>query len=270
MKFIYTFLFIIATLGLKSQNPKIIAHRGASGYCPENTISSVKKALEIGVDLVEIDVHLSKDGEVVVIHDETIDRTTNGEGLIADYTLEELKKLDAGTWFGEDFEGEQIPTFREVLELCNGNAILLIEVKKGKGYYENIEAKCWQIIQELGAEDWVEFQSFYDYSLVQMELAKVSVPKHKLLVGVYPGLPIYVDQQLKFGNYFNKNEIEVDGVNPNLKFVSKAFLNKLNEKSLSTYVWTVNELDDMQKLIDCGVDGIITNYPKELKELINE
>ena len=253
-----------------AQNPKIIAHRGASGYCPENTLSAVQKALNIGVDLVEIDIHLSKDGEVVVIHDETLDRTTDGEGLVEDFTLEELRKLDAGTWFDEKFKGEQIPTLEEVLKLCIGKAIVLIEVKKGKDYYKEIEAKSWKIIQELGAEEWVEFQSFYDHSLYQMELANITVPIHKLVVGVYPGLPLYIDQKLKFGNYFNKNEISINGLNPNVKFVTKAFMNRINSESLSTYVWTVNEIDEMHKLIGCGVDGIITNYPLELKELLNE
>lgn len=253
-----------------AQQPKIIAHRGASGYCPENTISSFKKALEIGVDLIEIDIHLSSDGKVVVIHDETIDRTTDGKGYVYDYTFEELKKLDAGIWFDSTFAETRIPSFEEVLQLCVGKCPLLIEVKKGKDYYPDIEQKAWDIIRKYNAEDWVEFQSFYDYSLEQMQTIGVSAPIYKLLLGIYPGFPIYIDHSLKAGNFFNKNKVKVSGVNPNENFFNSAFYNRIKRENLSTYIWTVNDEKKMKKFIDNKVDGIITNYPKELKELLNE
>lgn len=263
-------ILLLLPFMLFAQNTKIIAHRGASGYCPENTLAAVQEALNIGVDLIEIDIHLSKDGEVMVLHDISLDRTTNGKGDIEDYSFEELKALDAGSWFAEKYTGEKIPSLKEVLELCKGICAVLIEVKKGKDYYRDIEKKAWEIVQELGMEDEVEFQSFYAHSLKEMEKLGINAPIHKLLVGVYPGFPIYIDHQLRFGNYFYKEEVELSGVNPNERFVTKAFLNKIKADKLVTYVWTVNEENTMRKLIKSGVDGIITNYPRELKKILNE
>ncbi|MEX0812190.1 MAG: glycerophosphodiester phosphodiesterase family protein [Chitinophagales bacterium] len=252
------------------QDPKIIAHRGASGYCPENTIPAIEKALEIGVDMVEIDIHLSKDGEIIVIHDATIDRTTNGKGYVVDFTLNELKEFDAGSWYDEKFSGTKIPELSEVLQLCVGKCPLLIEVKKGSDYYPEIEQKAWQLVKEMNAEEWVEFQSFYDHSLEQMEKTGITAPIYKLLVGIYPGFPLYIDHSLKWGNYFRKNKVSISGINPNESFVNSAFLNKVNNKSLSSYIWTVNEEKKMRKMIARNVAGIITNYPKELKQILNE
>ena len=106
-----------------------IAHRGASGLAPENTLASVKRALEIGVDLVEIDIHLTADGHPVVIHDRMVERTTDGTGLISTMTLAQVKELDAGSWFGAEFRGEQIPTLEEVMLICRRKALVLVETK---------------------------------------------------------------------------------------------------------------------------------------------
>jgi hypothetical protein len=111
--------------------PLIIAHRGASAYAPENTLAAFKKAIDLGADGIELDVHLSKDGEVVVIHDRTIDRTSNGKGQVAEMSLKELKALDFGSWFSDEYQKESIPLLREVLELLKDwNGLLNIELKQ--------------------------------------------------------------------------------------------------------------------------------------------
>src|SRR3712207_5048900 len=111
---------------------KIMAHRGAAAYAPENTIAAFTKAIEMKADAIELDIHLSKDDHIVVIHDEKVDRTTNGKGLVMEFTLEELKRLDAGSWFNKEFKNEKIPTLREVLELvAYKNIDLNIEIKAG-------------------------------------------------------------------------------------------------------------------------------------------
>lgn len=115
----------------------VIAHRGFSGQAPENTLASFQKAVELGSDMIELDVRFSKDGQVVVIHDDTIDRTTNGRGKVADYTLKELKQFDAGSWFAPQFSGERIPTLKEVLELVKGKVLVNIEIKdESPGQYK--------------------------------------------------------------------------------------------------------------------------------------
>lgn len=269
MKACLFFAFILLHC-MSTAQPLIIAHRGASGKYPENTLIAVEKALEIGVDLVEVDVHLSKDGRVVVIHDETLDRTSKVNGYVEDYSWKELKGIDVGSWMDDKFSEQRIPLLEDVIQKCIGQAKVLIEIKKGRDYYNEIEEKCWKIVQDLKAQDWVEFQSFYDHSLKAMQKAGISVKCHKLLVGAYPGLPFYIDHKFQMGNFFKKSGLNYTGMNPNENFITATFLNKAHSEDHLTYVWTVNDEKKMRKLIQMNVDGIITNYPLELKHIINE
>src|SRR5918911_3997990 len=119
----------------------VVGHRGAMGHCPENTPASFERGLELGADWIELDVHLSRDGALVVIHDETVDRTTNGHGAVRDHTLAELEALDAGSWFGADYAGQRIPTLDEVLTWARRrDTIVDIEIKNAPVYYPGIEA----------------------------------------------------------------------------------------------------------------------------------
>ncbi len=146
---------------ITQEQPLVVAHRGASSLAPENTMAAVRKALELNVDIIEIDVHRSYDGELVVIHDDTVNRTTSGKGRVKDFTLDELKKLDAGRWFKLSFWGERIPTLREVLEETKDKTVLLIELKG-----ERTEVRTVELVRELGMEDQVIIQSF-DFQQVQ-------------------------------------------------------------------------------------------------------
>src|SRR5688572_11167984 len=120
----------------------VVGHRGAMGYRPENTLASYEHALELGADWIECDVHLSRDGVPVVIHDETLDRTTNGHGLVRDHSLAELKRLDAGAWFGAEYAGERLLTLHELLEWARArDTVVDVEVKNAPLYYDGIEAK---------------------------------------------------------------------------------------------------------------------------------
>src|SRR5512136_1133404 len=118
-----------------------VGHRGARGHAPENTLASFDLAVEMGVSAVETDLHLSKDGEVVLIHDHTVDRTTDGHGFVKDMTLRELKQLDAGSWYDARFAGEQIPTLSELLDWARGRVGVAIEIKNGPIYYAGIAEK---------------------------------------------------------------------------------------------------------------------------------
>ena len=150
---------------------KIFAHRGSKIDCPENTLSAFKKAIDVQADGIELDIHLTKDGEIVVIHDETIDRTTNGSGQVEDYTLAELQNFDAGSWFHESFKQEKIPTLKEVFELLikeNYTGQLNIELKTDQKEYAGLVAKALalQLAYNLPCE--VVYSSFNPASLIEM------------------------------------------------------------------------------------------------------
>lgn len=232
----------------------IIAHRGASGSAPENTLVSFSKAMNAGADFIELDIHLSKDGELIVMHDETVNRTTNGKGKIKDLALEQIKCLDAGSWFGIKFKGLAVPALDEVFQLSGGKIKLLIEVKGSPRKYPGIEKKLVETINKYDAEDWCIVQSFDDEILKNISRLDSSITLHQLVVGrVFPlNMPPFIR-----------------AVNPNHHFVSGKKIERIHSQGRKIFVWTVNEEKKMKKLISLGVDGIITNYPEKLKELIN-
>ncbi len=241
---------------------KVIAHRGASGSAPENTLAAIDKALAMGVDMVEIDVHLSQDGQVIVMHDHTLDRTTSGSGKISMTSSAEIEELEAGSWFDSSFAGEKVPTLDEVLQKVDGQAQLLIEVKKGEKFYDGIERTILSLIERYNAEDWCILQSFQDQILENFKYLETEIPLHKLIVGPVPLTPFIYDGNLKMGG-IEKYE-DFDGVNISRKYAKKGLIQNIHDQQQTTYVWTVNDTAEMQKLIDLGVDGIITNHPEYL------
>lgn len=149
--------------------PKVIAHRGASAYAPENTMTAFEKAIELGAQGLELDVQLSSDGKLVVIHDEKLDRTSNAKGWVKDKTLDELKSLDFGSWFSKAFAGEKIPLLDEVMELISAwDGILNIEIKSGVVIYPDIEQKVAAAISKFNMHDRIIVSSFNHYSLVNL------------------------------------------------------------------------------------------------------
>lgn len=225
---------------------QIIAHRGASGYEPENTLASFKKAIELGTNGVELDVYVLKDGNVVVIHDKTVDRTTNGSGYVTEKSLLELKKLDAGN-------GEKIPTLKEVLDLVNRKVTVHIELK-GKDTAIPVST----IIREYVKNKKWKYSDFYVSSFNHSELKNIKklIPQVKvgaLIVGIIKNYDLY---KKDFGAY---------SVNIWYPFVGKPVVQKAHNKGLKVYVYTVNSYKDIEKMKLTGVDGIITNYPDRLK-----
>lgn len=246
-------IFFLAANWSMSQ-PFIIAHRGASGNAPENTLVSFRKAMDAGADFLEMDVHLSKDGELVVMHDESVNRTTSGKGKIRNLTLAEIKNLDAGSWFSKNFEGLVVPALDEVFQLANGKIKLLIEIKGTPEKYLDIEKKLVEMIYKYNAKSWCILQSFDIDFLKNVHAIDAGVSLHYLIVGnlIFPSkIPEYIM-----------------AVNPNQNFVSKKKVEKLHLQNKKIFVWTVNDEKKMKKLISYGVDGIITNYPEKLKNVI--
>ncbi|QHL87845.1 glycerophosphodiester phosphodiesterase [Nibribacter ruber] len=243
----------------------VIAHRGASYLAPENTLAAVKKALETSADFIEIDVHLSKDGQVVVIHDATVDRTTNGTGQVAQLTLEELKELDAGSKTDTAFAGERIPTLAQVLKTVKGKKKLLIELKKGEqDYYEGLEQKTLDVLKAHNATDWCVLQSFYDPILERIWQMDFMIPTHKLMMGKIPFLPIFFDHEFKFGSLDRYHEAAA--INIHRHFASKSFITSLHNQGFKTFVWTEDDPKNIQQLFQNGADGVITNRPELIEK----
>ncbi|WP_173915474.1 glycerophosphodiester phosphodiesterase [Halobacillus sp. Marseille-Q1614] len=230
-----------------------IAHRGASGYAPENTIAAFDKAVEMKADMFEVDVQMSKDGELVLIHDTTLDRTTDGSGNVGDFTYEELQKLDAGSWFGEEFAGEKIPTLGEVLDKYRGKIGILIELKS-PALYPGIEEK---VAEELKARnldkpenDKIIVQSFNHESVQKVHELLPSMP-----LGVLLGNTEVTDEQLsEFASY-------AEYFNPNKAMITKEFVDRLHSFDLQTQPYTVRDQASADYLLKAGVDGIITDFP---------
>jgi glycerophosphoryl diester phosphodiesterase len=253
---------------INNRNPIVVAHRGASGYAPENTMAAIKKAITMGVDMIEIDVQLSKDKEVVLMHDLTVDRTTNGKGKVRDLYLEEIKKLDAGKWFSSEFSGEKVPTLEEVIQAINGQCKLLIEVKRVKSKKLEIENKIVQLINKYNAYNWCIVQSFETQVIKNIQELDKSIECHKLVTMNISVLPLHIDSRIKTGTIYKYKTVQ--SINPYFKMLNKRKVNKIHSRGQKIITWTVNEPEDMKRMIEMGVDGIITNYPDRLIQLLKK
>jgi glycerophosphoryl diester phosphodiesterase len=239
----------------------VIAHRGFSGSAPENTLSAFEKAIDVGADGIELDVRFSKDGHLVVIHDDTLVRTTKRMGRVAGLTLQELKGFDAGTWFGGAFAGERIPTLDEVLELARGRVLLNIELKKGDhGPYSIIELADRTLDGIKGArmEDQVLFSSF-DATAVAHILAKDGRIPVAIISRDSWNSPFDVME----GNRFPVLNCRRNTLNP----VNRK---RAHQEGVRIGVWTVNTEEEMAKFVSMEVDAIITDHPDRLIQLLQK
>jgi len=226
----------------------VTAHRGASHVAPENTLAAMAAAVEAGAEFAELDVGLTRDGQVVLMHDHTVDRTTDGTGDLGDFSLSELETLEAGSWFSEEFAGEPIPTLREVIQFARGKLKLNIEIKTSREE-PTIAAAVVEIIRSEGFGEDCMVTSF---SRETIEEVKRIAPELRT------GFP---DDVFEGGwEVLSSNHEVVDSI-----FVARA---KQNGKTV--HVWTVDERELMVRLIGLGVDGIISNRPALLLEVIAE
>ncbi len=229
---------------------KIFAHRGASGYAPENTLEAFLLAIRQNADGIELDVQLTKDGEVVVIHDETIDRVSDHQGYVKDFTLKELKQFSFSNQM-KGYKDTKIPTLREVLELVKPtNLVINIELKTGVYWYPDIEEKTIAIVKEYGMQDRIIYSSFNHYSIQKIR----SFYEQAELAYLYSDIILNVDKYAK--------DTGVGGLHPAVYHLKMSeFMKEYKKSGLKVRVWTVNEKEDMKEFIKNGVDGIITNYP---------
>jgi len=249
--------------------PLIIAHRGASGLVPENTLVAFEKAIEIGVDRIEMDLRQTLDGVVIVLHDKTLKRTTNGWGSVRKMSKTKIQRYSAGSWFHYDFSKERVPTFRQVLELVNGRTTLLLEIKDGSPYHHGIEKNVIDLINEYNAQDWCIVQSFNDKVLKNFRaLPGLNSHVQKLFEIVIPVAPFYG------GSKFSYKSIRfydfAQEVNVNFKNVTPLVVRKIHKMNKKINVWTVNDEYDLRLFVEMGVDGIITDFPDRLKRILAE
>lgn len=234
-----------------------IAHRGASGYAPENTMASFVKAFDMGADMLELDVQLSKDGEVVVIHDSTVERTTDGQGEVGGLTLEELRRLDAGSWYDSSFKGEIIPTLAEVLEHFGGRIGLLIELKS-PSRYPGIEQKVAGDLRRYAAQ--TEGQMYKDLMIVQSADTDSLVRFRQLMPDIPLGVVITSAGDLSKQRLDNMKAY-ADYVSISMRLVSKGLVQKIHQSGMKTMVWTIRDMLQIPYVLQINVDGIITDYP---------
>lgn len=231
-----------------------VAHRGATGYAPENTIAAFDKGVEMKADYIEIDVQRSKDGELVIIHDTTVDRTTDGTGSVKDLTFEQIRSLDAGSWKGEEFTGEKIPTFDEILDRYRGKVGILIELKAPE-LYPGIEAQVAQELKERNLDkpqnEKIIIQSF---NFESMKITNSLLPK--VPIGVLTSNRAHTTEQAlkEFATY-------ADYFNPSYGIVSKELVDQVHALGMKIQSWTVRSQEAADFLLEMNVDGIITDYP---------
>lgn len=226
--------------------PKIIAHRGYSGVSPENTLSAFANAVDIGADMIELDVQLTGDGQVVVFHDNDLLRVTGCEGTIADYTLEELQQMDAGMWFGSEFEGERIPTLAEVLELVRGSGLNIYLELKDIGAVEGFEEAVLNVVRDYDMQDRCIMASFqYEYLRHFKELDE----------------SIQVLLNTSSASLTLTEEFPADYYGLNTEMITADLVEAIHNAGSQAYAWTVNKPVQMRNVAAMGVDGIVTNYP---------
>ncbi|MCB0652017.1 MAG: hypothetical protein KDC85_12135 [Saprospiraceae bacterium] len=240
-----------------------VAHRGAAGLAPENTLAAVKKGLQHNADRIEIDVQQTKDGQVIVMHDNTLDRTTNGKGNIKDHTLREIRMLSAGKWFAPEFADEKVPTLEEVMEEINGRATLLIEIKEGNDYYPGIEENVLHTIDQFNARDWCIIHSFSSEVIKSIHEKDPGIRLHKLFYAQLRFTPIMIEngtELFKFEDYPFVDEYSIY-----YRFANRNVIAKIHALGKKINVWTVNDKNTIDSLLSLGVDGIITDHPEWLE-----
>jgi glycerophosphoryl diester phosphodiesterase len=242
-----------------SARTRVIAHRGFSGAAPENTIAAVRAAIEIKADMAEIDVTLTSDGRIVVIHDETLDRTTNGNGMVSDVSRAELQLLDAGSWFAPQFAGERIPSLDAVLDAVEGRILLNIEIKT-ESVARGIVGQLAATIREHGMIDQVVVSSFSPTALEEMHTAAPEIRSAVL-----------------YNTEFHKGQDAVEIVtdlgasvfNIKRQRLTRKMLRRCREHEIPVGIYTVNDPRQMRRLVKKGINAIFTDHPDRLLEILN-
>jgi glycerophosphoryl diester phosphodiesterase len=232
----------------------VIAHRGASSYAPENTLAAFDLALQMGVHHIELDVDFTSDGHIVVIHDDTVDRTTDGSGPVTSHTLATLRGLDAGSSFGARFAGERIPAFGEVLERYKGRVHIHTEIK---GRSPHLSQRTADLIREHGMEKQVTITSFQSIRLEEMRAYAPELPTGWLVVEASDAI---LGQARAMG---------VNQLCPRANTVTPELVRRLHAEGFVVRAWGVSTEELMQRVVQAGADGMTINFPDKLLAYLN-
>jgi glycerophosphoryl diester phosphodiesterase len=240
--------------------PAIYAHRGASTYAPENTLAAFKLAVEQKADAIELDVKLSADNEVVVIHDQTVKRTTGAPGRVAQLSLAELKELDAGSFFDIKFKGERIPSLGEVFETVGNSVYINIELTNYASLNDDLPNLTAALVKKHGMEKRVLFSSFNPLALIRI---------HRLLPEVPLGLLTLPGKSGRLLRSPLGRIVPHQALHPNNADTNKQLVDRTHRSGRLVNVWTVNEPQAIRSFISMGVDGIITDQPLLMHQVLN-
>jgi glycerophosphoryl diester phosphodiesterase len=241
--------------------PAIIAHRGASAHAPENTLSAFKMALDHNADGVELDAKLTIDGKIVVIHDQTVDRTTGAHGIVREMTLAQLKALDAGSFFDSAFSGERIPTLEEVFVAVGSRALINVEITNYTSVWDALPDKIADLVIKYGLQDHIIFSSFHPLNLMRV--------KRRL-----PNVPAAILTDVGRRGWLLRGEvgrlITPRFIHPYYTDVNEAILNYEHRRGRRVNVWTVDNPEEIRRLFKMGIDGIITDDPRLARRVVEE
>jgi glycerophosphoryl diester phosphodiesterase len=234
-----------------------IAHRGAAGTRPELTQPAFTRALEIGVDMIELDVHLTRDRRLVVLHDHELGRTVQGEGAVRDYTLAELCALDAGSWFALEYAGTCVPSLDEVLELTEGKAALNVEIKSSAPDWDETARVLTELLGEKGRLESTIISSF---DMGALRAVRERSPQARLGV-------LWHNADLD-PMWLLAEGLDARSVHPLWSLIDAPVVQQAHDRDCKVIAWTVNEPEQIARLAALGVDGIISDYPERFGEVL--
>ncbi|MBE9479756.1 MAG: glycerophosphodiester phosphodiesterase [Chloroflexi bacterium] len=240
-----------------SSAPLVIAHRGASKYAPENTITAFELAVEMGADAIELDAMLTADGTPIVIHDQSLERTTNGSGSVASKSIAEIMLLDAGSRFDARFAEEKIPTLEEVFSAVGNKILINVELKNYASPFDRLPEIVVALVKKKGLSDCVLLSSFNPIALIKARRASEEIRRAALTGG---GPKILHGVIEAFTDYF--------ALHPEVSLINQGMIDKHHNAGYKVNAWTVNEESEMMKLLSMGVDGLITDKPDIAKKVI--
>jgi glycerophosphoryl diester phosphodiesterase len=239
------------------RSPWIIAHRGASGHAPENTLAAFERAVQLGVTFIETDLHLTRDARFVAIHDASLERTTNGRGAVHDFTLAELQELDAGKWFDREFMGEKIPTLEEILEFSREHDVVFyLEVKYDSAW--GMHHALVAALEKAGSAAQTVVISFDPATLKALHKLDPS-----LMIGLLIDKPTVDFVRIATG-------VGARQICPASSITTSELVAKAHQSDLHVAAWTVNAVDEMRRMMAAGVEGIMTDFPARLRAAIED
>ncbi len=240
--------------------PLVIAHRGSSAYAPENTLAAFMLAAEQGADAIELDVDVTRDGHVVVMHDPTVDRTTDGQGRVADLTLDEIRRVDAGAWKDAAFKGERVPLLEEVLEVVGRQVLINVEIKGMSLRGQGLEEKVAALLERHGLIDRAIISSFNPFALRR---AKHINPRLACGLIYAPDLPIFLR-----GAWLAPLIPGLNARHPHHSQINQGIVDQFHARGLAVNVWTVNQAGIARAMAQAGVDGIMGDDPMLIREAL--